>query len=73
MCPVEGCDKKYNTKSNLEVHMRKHEGTKPFECPDCHKFYISKWNMAKHQKKGCVVRAHIKYIKNLTTDQGAFD
>ena len=49
-CNFPGCDKKYNTRSNLEVHMRKHAGVKPFECELCHKKFISKWNMSKHQK-----------------------
>lgn len=52
-CTYEGCDKKYNTRSNYDVHMRKHEGLRPFVCNYCGKKYISKWNMAKHQKKGC--------------------
>ena len=29
-CTAKGCDKKYSTKSNLDVHMRKHMGQKPF-------------------------------------------
>lgn len=52
-CTYEGCDKKYNTRSNYDVHLRKHEGLRPFVCTFCGKKYISKWNMAKHQKKGC--------------------
>jgi len=52
-CEYEGCNKKYNTRSNLEVHLRKHAGVRPFVCQYCKKQYISKWNMAKHQKKGC--------------------
>ncbi len=35
------------------MHIRKHQGIRPFICEDCGKQYISKWNMAKHQKKGC--------------------
>lgn len=54
-CEYEGCDKKYNTRSNLEVHLRKHAGVRPFLCEFCGKQYISKWNMAKHQKKGCTM------------------
>ena len=52
-CEYENCNKKYNTRSNLEVHLRKHAGVRPFVCQYCKKQYISKWNMAKHQKKGC--------------------
>jgi KRAB domain-containing zinc finger protein len=47
-CEYPKCDKKYNTRSNLEVHMRKHAGTKPFVCELCNKKFISKWNMSKH-------------------------
>jgi hypothetical protein len=34
--------------------LRKHAGVRPFVCNFCGKQYISKWNMAKHQKKGCM-------------------
>lgn len=71
-CNVNGCTKKYNTRSNLEVHLRKHAGIKPFQCPGCHKWYISKWNMAKHRNKGCIMNklsdqelAHKKSMENL--------
>ena len=56
-CEFPGCDKKYNTRSNLEVHVRKHLGVRPFVCNNCGKQYISKWNMAKHQKRGCTKKA----------------
>lgn len=36
------------------MHLRKHMHIKPFQCPYCKKYYISKWNMIKHQKKGCI-------------------
>jgi len=49
-CEYPDCDKRYNTRSNLEVHMRKHAGTKPFVCELCQKKFISKWNMSKHKK-----------------------
>lgn len=29
------CENKYNTRSNLEVHIRKHFGVKPFKCNIC--------------------------------------
>lgn len=48
---------KYNTRSNLEVHLRKHAGVKPFICEACGRSYISKWNMAKHKKKNCKKKA----------------
>ena len=48
-CPVEGCDKKYNSKSNLHCHLLKHDGKKPFICDDCRKTFGSKWILAKHK------------------------
>ena len=48
----ENCDKKYNTRSNLEVHLRKHLDVKPFSCNTCYRRFISKWNLDKHIKWG---------------------
>jgi hypothetical protein len=36
-------------------------GVRPFICDKCEKAYISKWNMLKHQKRGC-----FKIPKNIT-------
>ena len=64
-CSFEGCTKKYNTRSNLEVHLRKHQGIRPFICDNCGRNYISKWNMAKHQKKGCTRFKKVKDSQRL--------
>ena len=35
------------------MHLRKHTGVKPFQCENCLAYYISRWNLAKHQRGAC--------------------
>lgn len=44
-CPV--CGKVY-LRSSLIVHMRVHNGEKPFVCKICNKSFTTKWNLALH-------------------------
>lgn len=51
MCPV--CSKVFNGrnwKQNLEYHMFKHSGAKPFQCPICPHSSALKFNLLKHIK-----------------------
>ena len=51
-CPYKDCDKKYNTRSNMEVHLRKHVGVRPYQCETCSRKFISSWNKQKHLRLG---------------------
>ncbi|KAJ3597601.1 hypothetical protein NHX12_001124 [Muraenolepis orangiensis] len=45
------CDKAFNQKSALQVHMVKHTGNKPFKCDVCSIRFTQKSNMKHHMKR----------------------
>lgn len=45
------CDKAFNQKSALQVHMVKHTGKKPFKCELCSIRFTQKSNMKHHMKR----------------------
>ncbi|XP_010770938.1 zinc finger protein 236-like, partial [Notothenia coriiceps] len=45
------CDKAFNQKSALQVHMVKHTGKKPFKCEVCSIRFTQKSNMKHHMKR----------------------
>lgn len=45
------CDKAFNQKSALQVHMVKHTGKKPFKCEVCSISFTQKSNMKHHMKR----------------------
>lgn len=42
------CDKSFTSNWGYTCHMRLHTGSKPFECPACHKRFTQKSNMRSH-------------------------
>ncbi|KAH8292403.1 hypothetical protein KR054_009405, partial [Drosophila jambulina] len=42
------CGKKFNDKANLNLHLVRHTGIKPFECPDCGKREFNMYLMKIH-------------------------
>lgn len=53
VCDYGGCDKCFDSKSNLERHKRIHSGEKPFGCdiPDCGQRFTQKTHLVQHKKR----------------------
>ena len=53
LCDFSGCDKCFDSKSNLERHKRIHSGEKPFGCdiPDCGQRFTQKTHLVQHKKR----------------------
>lgn len=47
-CPHEGCNHSYANQSRLTVHLRTHEGIKPYVCQICQKSFNEKGNLKTH-------------------------
>lgn len=45
------CEKAFNQKSALQVHMKKHTGERPYRCDYCVMGFTQKSNMKLHMKR----------------------
>jgi len=45
------CQKKFSHSGHLKVHLRRHEGVKPYVCSDCPKCFCTAAEMRHHQLK----------------------
>jgi general transcription factor IIIA len=52
VCPVLGCDQRFNRPCRLESHMRSHSKERPFACPEpeCDKTFPRKDHLQRHVK-----------------------
>lgn len=49
--PCAVCEKAFNQKSALQVHMKKHTGERPFRCGVCALGFTQKSNMKLHMRR----------------------
>ena len=51
VCNFVGCDQRFVNNDHLLVHTRrKHTFEKPFECAECQKTFVRKYDLDRHQK-----------------------
>lgn len=50
-CICEHCGRQFRDSSNLNVHLLRHSGTKPFECEQCHQKCYTLHLLRRHQLK----------------------
>jgi uncharacterized Zn-finger protein len=50
-CDLKDCGKMFSEKGNLIIHMRTHNGEKPYNCTYCNKNFTSLGNMKDHERR----------------------
>lgn len=52
ICNVDGCQKTYTTQNHMKVHMRSHNGIKPFQClhEGCGKSFATNYSLKAHTR-----------------------
>lgn len=58
-CFIEGCNKVYSKKYRLIIHLRSHEGVKPYKCNHCLKSFLEKANLKVHLRTHTNERPYI--------------
>ena len=55
----EYCQKAFNQKNSLDLHLRRHTGSKPYKCEFCQMTFTQNGNL----------RSHIKRVHSIETDE----
>ena len=50
-CEFKECGRRFRVEKELEIHMRKHKGEKPYVCSDCGKAYENRQDWKIHMQK----------------------
>uniref|UniRef100_A0A803YC83 C2H2-type domain-containing protein n=1 Tax=Meleagris gallopavo TaxID=9103 RepID=A0A803YC83_MELGA len=69
------CEKAFNQKSALQVHMKKHTGERPYKCDYCAMGFTQKSNMKLHMKRATHFRSPLlqqteNQVSSATANQG---
>lgn len=60
-CLVDNCGKTFAKSCNMQVHLRKHNGDKPYKCPHCPKRFSQSGILSRHLKN-----VHEKQAKKIS-------
>ncbi|XP_026740649.1 zinc finger and SCAN domain-containing protein 26-like [Trichoplusia ni] len=50
ICPLDGCEKKFATKGDLEKHIRTHTGERPYQCEVCGRKFTQRGSLKGHRE-----------------------
>lgn len=59
MCPI--CQKAFNQKNALHIHLKKHSGEKPHTCSYCDQSFTQKGNLKTHIKRA----HHVEMVQSM--------
>ena len=61
------CEKSFNQKNALQIHLKKHSGDKPHKCTYCDNAFTQKGNLKTHIKRA----HHIDMVQSMKLPQGS--
>ena len=50
-CTEGECVKRFKSQKELDIHLRKHKGEKPYVCSECDKAYTLRQDLRLHMRK----------------------
>ncbi len=65
----EICQKAFNQKNALQIHLKKHTGDRPHKCPYCHMAFTQKGNLKTHIKRA----HHVEMVQSMNIPKSMVD